>query len=115
MGYLERALQELHLLGDDLEPVVCAAFREQITQRKGDSSEPAADLQDCVVTREPAVDAQEHAPLLRPPEPLLEDVDALGSHKLNGRNERGLVGDRPPVGVLWRGARFKSGPTPAAE
>jgi len=89
----EGALQEIDLLPDDLEAVVGALGAQDVAKRERDATEPAADLKHRRIAPDAAEDPEQHAPLLGPSEPLLQDLDALRAHERGRRHELGLVRD----------------------
>src|SRR5215813_8136109 len=65
-------LQEGDLIVANIKSLVRAIGGQDITQRKSDSSEPAAYFEDCAVLGDATIDTQQHAPLIPPAKPIFQ-------------------------------------------
>src|SRR3954470_22786044 len=106
VSWRESLIEESNLRLAYLEAVIGPTGGEHIAQRKSDASETASNFQHGAFPANAAVDPEEHAPLLRPAEPLLEDVNPLRPHQLYRRKKLRLIGKLQASNASGQGGAY---------
>src|SRR5262249_23674749 len=80
IGPCKALLQECDVFMIHVETKVGGSI-ENVAKRKGDPAETATNIEHRTGASQPCVDPQQHAPLLRPAEPLFENGTGLLTHE----------------------------------